>query len=171
VLTTLHQIGGGWTAARLTDFTSLVQCGKLLYSLVLNDGDGIWFGRTAPQMQINIGAVREAAGKGSSLVIVVNTLGFGKDDPTETILSPMQRVNMKQNLTVLTGSGMVMVQGNSQNLPTHNGSNADGSPTIEIYATEARPNAKEFHRIDTVKCSGKGVAMEWYDNSIQRHLF
>jgi hypothetical protein len=48
VLTSLHQIGGGWTAARLTDFTSLVQRGELLYLLVLDDGDEVYFGRTAP---------------------------------------------------------------------------------------------------------------------------
>jgi hypothetical protein len=59
VLTTLHQIGGGgWTAARLNDFISLVQRGELLYLLVLDDGDEIYFGRTAPHMHTNMGAVR-----------------------------------------------------------------------------------------------------------------
>jgi hypothetical protein len=112
VLTTLHQIGVGWTAVRVTDFTSLMQRGGLLYSLVLDNGDEICFGRTSPHIQSNIGAVREAAGNGSSLVIVVKALGFGKDDPTGSTLNPMQRLNMKQNVMALTGSGMVTVQGN-----------------------------------------------------------
>jgi hypothetical protein len=115
-------------------------------------------------MQSNIGAVREAAGTESSLIIVVKALGFGKDDPTGSILDPMQRLNMEQNVTALTGSGMITVQGNSQNIPTHTGNNADGSPPIKIYVMEARLNAKEFHCIDTVKCGGKGVSMEWYES-------
>jgi hypothetical protein len=45
---------------------------------------------------------------------------------------------------------------------THTDTNADGAPPTELYAMEARLNAKEFHRIDTVKCSGRAHVMEWY---------
>jgi hypothetical protein len=76
------------------------------------------------------------------LVIIAKALGFVKDDPTRSILNPMQRLNMKQNVTSLTGSGLITIQGNSHNVPTHAGSNADGSPVIKIYAMEARLNAK-----------------------------
>jgi hypothetical protein len=58
---------------------------------------------------------------------------------------------------------MISILGNNSNVPTHTGSNADGSPPIEIYAVEAQLNAKEFHWVDTVKCAGRTHVMEWYD--------
>jgi hypothetical protein len=148
----------------MMDFTSIVQCGELLYSLVIDDGDETYFGRTAPQMQNKIAVLREVDSINTYMVIIVNILAFGKDDPAEYILKTIQCLNMKHNVMVLTGSGLVSVQGNSHNAPIHTGKNADGSPTIEIYNMEARLNRKEFNLINTVKCSGKGFAMEWYES-------
>jgi hypothetical protein len=145
VLTTLHQIGGGWTAARITYFTSLLQRGELLYSLVIDDGDEVYFGCTAPHMQINIASVREAASKSASLVIVVEDLGFGKEEQMGSILNPMQRHNMKQNVKTLTSSEMVTIQGNLNNVHAHTGSNADGYPIVELCAMEAKLNTELSH--------------------------
>jgi hypothetical protein len=164
VVASLHQIGGGWTAARSSDFLSVVKRGELNYYLVLDDGDEITFGRDAPQMQDNLVLLKELGDAAASIVILVRAVGFGKDDPHGSLLNPMTRLSMKQNVTALTGSGMISVLGNASNVPTHTGMNADGSPTIEIYAMEARLVAKEFHRIDTVKCAGKSQVMEWYDS-------
>jgi hypothetical protein len=114
-------------------------------------------------MQSNIAAVIEATSTRTSLVIVTKALGFGKDDPMVSILNPMQCLNMKQSVMALTGLGLVTIQGNSHIVPTLTVSIADGYLVIDIYAMEARLNKKEYHRINTVKCSGKGVVVEWYE--------
>jgi hypothetical protein len=131
---------------------------------VLEDGDEVFFGCTAIQMQRNMAAVHDMASNSSTLLIVVKALGFGEDDPAGSILDLMKRLDMNKNVTVLTGSGMVTVKGDANNIPTHTGNNANGSSIMEIYDMEARLNAKECNRIYTVKCDGKSVAMEWYES-------
>jgi hypothetical protein len=162
VTNSLHQIGGGWTAARRSDFVGVIQRGELNCFLLLDDCGDVTLGRNAAQIQRNLELIKELA-DGSPAVTIVRAVGFGKDDLTGSLLIPMNRLNVKQNVTALTGSGMISILGNHINILTHTGSNADGSPPIEIYAMEARLNAKEFQRIDTVKCAGRTHVMEWYD--------
>jgi hypothetical protein len=159
----LHQIAGGWTDARQSDFLGVVKRGELNYYLLLDDGDEVTIGRDDAQIQRNMALIKELAESCSAVTIVVRAVVFSKDDPTRSVLNPMSLLSMKQNVTALTGSGMVSVLGNAKNIPTHTGMNVDGSPPIEIYAMEARLNAKEFHRLETVKCTGRGQVMEWYD--------
>jgi hypothetical protein len=158
----LHQIGGGWTAARSSDFLSVVKRNELNYYLVLDDGDEVTFGRDIPDMQNNLTQLKDMKDSATSIAMIVRDVGFGKDDPLGSILNPMSRLNMKQNVTAFTGSGMISILGNACNVPTRIGTNADGSPLIEIYDMEARLVAKEFHRLDTVKCAGKSQVMDWY---------
>jgi hypothetical protein len=149
--------------ARSSDFLSVVKRGELNCYLILDEGGEITFSRDVPQMQNNLTLLKELGDNAASIVVVVRTVGFGKDDPNGSILNPMSRLNMTQNVKALTGSGMISILGNASNATTHTRTNADGSPTVEIYATEARLVAKEFHRINTVKCAGKSQIMEWYD--------
>jgi hypothetical protein len=109
-------------------------------------------------MQSNIAAVSEAT---SNIAIVVKALLFGNDDPMGSILNRIQHLNMKHNLRVLTGSELATVQGNSHNVPTHTDINSNGSPIVYICTMETRLNTNEFHRIDTIRCGVKGVAVEW----------
>jgi hypothetical protein len=60
--------------------------------------------------------------EGSPLVtIVVRAIVFDKDDPAGSLLNPMGRLNIKQNVTALTGSGMISIIGNASYVPTHSG--------------------------------------------------
>jgi hypothetical protein len=163
VTNSLHQLGGGWTAARRSDFLGVIQRGELNCFLLLDDGDEVTLGRDAARIQRNLELIKELAEGSPAVTIIVRAVGFGKDDPAGSLLIPMNRLDMKQNVTALTGSGMISILGSHSNIPTHTGSNADGSSPIEIYAMEAQLNAKEFHRLDTVKCAGRTHVMEWYD--------
>jgi hypothetical protein len=155
----LHHIGGGWTAARQSDFLGVVKRGELNYYLLLDDGDEFTLGRDSSQIQRNMALVKELAEGSPSATIVVRAIGFGKDDPAGSLLNSMGRLNMKQNVTALTGSGMISIIGNTSYVPTHSGSNAD-APPIELYAMEDRMNAKECHRLETAKCAGRSHVME-----------
>jgi hypothetical protein len=160
----LHQIRGGWTAVRSSDFISVGKRNELNYYIVLDDGHEITFGCDAPQMQKNLTMLKEMGNNATSIVMIVRAVGFGKDDPLGSILKPMSQLNMKQNVTALTRSGMISILGSAQCIPTYTGTNVDGGPPIGIYAMEARLVAKEFHRLDTVKCAWKYQVMDWYDS-------
>jgi hypothetical protein len=137
----LHQIEGGCTAARQSDFLGVVKRGELNYYLLLDDGDEVTLGRGSSQIQRNMALIKELSEGSPSVAIVVRAIGFGKDDPAGSLLNPMGCLNMKQNVTALTGSGMILIIGNASYVPTHSGSNAD-APPIELFAMEARMNAK-----------------------------
>jgi hypothetical protein len=124
----LHQIGGGWNAARQSDFLGVVKRGELNYYLLLDDGDEVTLGHDSSQIQRNMELIKELAEGSPSVTIVVRAIGFGKDDPAGSLLNPMGRLNMKQNVTALTGSGMISIIGNASYVPTYSGSNADAPP-------------------------------------------
>jgi hypothetical protein len=107
--------------------------------------------------------VKDLADSCPAITIIIRGIGFDRDDPAGSMLNHMGWLNMKQNIMVLTGSDMISVIGNVNKVPTHAGSNADGSPPIELYATDARLNAKEFRRLDKVKCDGRSHVIEWHD--------
>jgi hypothetical protein len=86
--------------------------------------------------------IKEFADGSQSVTIVVRAIGFGKDDPVGSLLNPMGSLSMKQNVTARTGSCMISIIGNASYVSTHSGSNVEGSPLIELYAMEARLNAK-----------------------------
>jgi hypothetical protein len=110
--------------------------------LLLDDGDEVTLGRDLSQIQRNMALIKELDNGSPSVTIVVCAIGFGNDDPAGSLLNPMGRLSMKQNITSLTGSGVILIIGNARYVPTHSGSNADGSPPIELYAMEDRLNAK-----------------------------
>jgi hypothetical protein len=92
----LHQIGGGWTAARQSDFLGVVKRGELNYCLLLNDGDEVTLGCDSSQIKRNRGVIKELADSSPSVTIVVRAIGFGKDDPAGSLLNPMGHLSMKQ---------------------------------------------------------------------------
>jgi hypothetical protein len=110
--------------------------------LLLDEGDEVTLGRDSSQIQCNMALIKELADGSPSVTIVVSVIGFGKDDPAGSLLNPMGRLSMKQNITTITGSGMILIIGNASYVLTHSGSNADGSPPIEVYSMEARLNEK-----------------------------
>jgi hypothetical protein len=128
--------------------------------LLLDDGEEVTLGSDSSQIQHNMVLLKDLADGRPSVNIVVRAIGFGKDDPSGSLLNPMGRLRTKQNVTTLTGSGMISIIGNVSYVPTHSGSNEDGSSPIELYAMEARLNAKEFHLLETFKCAGRSHVME-----------
>jgi hypothetical protein len=98
--------------------------------LLLDDGDEVTLGRDSSQIKHNMALIKELAEGIPSVTIIVRAIGFGKDDPAGSLLNPVGRLNMKQNVTALTDSGMISIIGNASYVPTHSGSNADGSPPL-----------------------------------------
>jgi hypothetical protein len=94
--------------------------------------------------------------------MIVRVLGFGKDDPAESKVDPNAHLSMKQNVTALTGSGRIVIMGNSANKPTIDTTLPDGSSPREIFSMEAKCAPKEFLKPDTIKCLGKYCPMPWY---------
>jgi hypothetical protein len=105
-----------------------VKRGELNYYLLLDDGDEVTLGRDSSQIQRNMVLIKELDEGSPSVTIVVRAIGFGKDDPAGSLLNPMGHLNMKQNITALTGSGMISIIGNTSYVPTHSDSNANALP-------------------------------------------
>jgi hypothetical protein len=76
-------------------------------------------GRDTAQMQRNMALIKEISDSCPAVTIIIRAIGFRKDDPASSVLNPMGRLSMKQNVTVLTGSGTMSVIGNANNVPTH----------------------------------------------------
>jgi hypothetical protein len=125
ILGSLYQIGSGWTAARSSDFGSVVKHSELNHYLILDDGGEITFGRDVPQMQNSFNLLKELGDNATSIVMIFRVVGFGKDDPHGSILNPASHLNMRETVTALTGSGIISILGNTQYVPTHIGTNAD----------------------------------------------
>jgi hypothetical protein len=92
--------------------------------------------------------------------MIVRVLGFGKDDPADSKLD--FHLSKRQDVTALTGSGRIVIMGDSANKPTLVTTLTDGSSPWEIFSMEAKINPKEFLKTDTIKCLGKYCLMPWY---------
>jgi hypothetical protein len=94
--------------------------------------------------------------------MIVHVLRCGEDDPAESKIDLHARLSMKQNVTALTGSGRIVIMGDSANMPTFVATLPDGSSPHDIFSMEAKINPKEFLKPDTIKCLGKYCMMPWY---------
>jgi hypothetical protein len=75
--------------------------------MILDDGDEVAMGCDSSQMQCNMALIKDLADSCPAVTILFRDIGFGKDDPTGSVLNPMGRLSMKQNVTELMRSGMI----------------------------------------------------------------
>jgi hypothetical protein len=102
---------------------------------------------------------RQIAKCNKDITMKICVHGFGKDDPTDSKVDPTQHLSIHQNITAITGYGRDAVMGDYQNKPTNTTTLPDGKAPIEIFSMEAKLNAEEFLKVDTLKCDGKSHLM------------
>jgi hypothetical protein len=157
----MYKIGRSWTPARTTDFLEVVKRCAIDISIVNHNGVALDMGRELSHLQAHSKTFcRQIIKNNKKITMIARVLGFGKDDPVDSKLDV--HLSKRQDVTVLTGSGRIVIMGDSANKPTLVTPLPDGSSPREIFSMEAKINPKEFLKTDTIKCLGKYCLMPWY---------
>jgi hypothetical protein len=94
--------------------------------------------------------------------MIVRVLGFGNDDPADSKVEPHSDLSLKQNVMSLTGSGRIVIMGDSANKHTLAMILPSSSSPREVFSMEAKVNPKEFLKTDTIKCLEKYFIIPCY---------
>jgi hypothetical protein len=127
------------------------------------DGEEIDLDRKVENLRFHTKAIcRRMEVLSYQATMIVRVHGFGKDDPTDSNVNQNAHLALQQNITVLKGSGCVVVMGDHDKSPTNATMLPDGMAPAEIFYMQVKLNSKELLKVDTLMCAVKSHLMAWY---------